>query len=44
MQAEWKKVGSAFKIAGNKPLGRPTRRLEDNIRMEPKEIAVSTQY
>ena len=38
--------GSSFKISTgkptvNKPLGRPRRRWEDNIRMGPKEIRVN---
>ena len=37
---------SAFKIltgipAGNKPLGRPSRRWENNIRMDLEELGVS---
>ena len=36
---------SAFKIitgkpTGKKPLGRPRRRWEDNIRMDPEEIGI----
>ena len=39
---------SAFKIligklTGNRPLGRPRRRWEDNIRMDLKEIGISTR-
>ena len=39
---------SAFKIligkpTGKRPLGRPRRRWEDNIRMELKEIYFSTR-
>ena len=39
---------SSFKIligtpAGKKPVGRPRRRLEDNIRMELKEVVVNTR-
>jgi hypothetical protein len=39
---------SAFKIltgtpAGNRPLGRPKRRFEDNIRMDLKEIGIDTR-
>ena len=39
---------SAFKIltsipAGKRPLGRPRRRWEDNIRMDPKEICIYTR-
>ena len=39
---------SAFKIvtgtpAGKRPLGRPRRRLEDNIRMDFKEIGINTR-
>ena len=38
---------SAFKIltgkaTGNRPLGRPRRRWEDNIRMDLEEIGIST--
>jgi hypothetical protein len=38
---------SAFKLsiitpAGQRPLGRPRRRWEDNIRMDPKEIGINT--
>jgi hypothetical protein len=37
---------NAFKIltgtpAGKRPLGRPKRRWEDNIRMDPKEIGIN---
>ena len=40
--------GSAFKIltskpTGKKPLGRPRRRWEDNIRMDLKEIDINTR-
>ena len=31
------------KPAGNRPLGRPRRRWEDNIRMEIKEIGINTR-
>ena len=39
---------SAFKIlagkpTGKRPLGRPRRRWEDNIRMDLKEIDISTR-
>ena len=39
---------SAFKIltgkpTGRRPLGRPRRRWEDNIRMDIKEIGISTR-
>ena len=39
---------SAFKIltgtpTGKKPLGRPMHRWEDSIRMDPKEIGISTR-
>ena len=39
---------SAFKIStskptGKKPLGRPRRRWEDNIRMDLKEIGIKTR-
>ena len=45
MQPEWKKMGF-FKIltgkpTGKGPLGRPRRRWEDNIRMDPKEIVIN---
>ena len=45
-QVEWNK--SAFKIlagkpTGNRPLGRPRRRWEDNIRIYIKEIFISTR-
>ena len=38
--------GSAFKIltgkpTGNRPLGRPWRRWEDNIRMDLEEIGIN---
>ena len=38
---------SAFKIlkgkpTGKRPLGRPRRRLEDNIRMDLEEIGINT--
>ena len=36
---------SAFKIltvnTGKRPLGRPRRKWEDNIRMDPKEIDIN---
>ena len=40
--------GTAFKIltgtpTGKIPLGRPMRRLEDNIRMDLKEIGMNTR-
>ena len=31
------------KCTGKRPLGRPRRRWEDNIRMDPKEIHISTR-
>ena len=31
------------KPAGRRPLGRPRRRWEDNIRMDIKEIGISTR-
>ena len=39
---------STFKIStdtpiGKRPLGRPIRRLEDNIRMDSKEIFINTR-
>ena len=39
---------SAFKIlagipAEKRPLGRPRRRMEDNIRMDLKEIGINTR-
>ena len=35
---------SAFKIiTGKRPLGRPRRRWEDNIRMDLKGVGVSTK-
>ena len=39
---------SAFKIltgklTGTRPLGRPSRRCEDNIRMNLKEIGINTR-
>ena len=39
---------SGFKIltglsTGNRPLGRPRRRWEDNIRTDPKEIGINTR-
>ena len=34
---------SAFKMLTGKPLGRPRRRYEDNIRMDLKEIGISTR-
>jgi hypothetical protein len=30
--------GLVRKPEGNKPLGRPTRRWEDNIKMDPQEV------
>ena len=47
MSPEWRGEGrSALKIltgkhTGNRPLGRPRRRWEDNIRIDLKEIAVN---
>ena len=50
MKPEWRKVGvlsrSAFKMltgkpSGKRPLGRPRRRWEDNIRMNLKEIGIN---
>ena len=40
------KVGSVFKIltgkpTGKRPLGRPRRRWEDNIRMDLQEIVIN---
>ena len=40
--------GSAFKIltgkpTGKRPLGRPRRRWEDNIRMDLEEIGINTR-
>ena len=36
--------GSAFQIlTGKRPLGRPRRRWEDNIRMDLKEIGINTK-
>ena len=29
--------------AGNRPLGRPRRKLEDNIRMDLKEVGINTR-
>ena len=48
MQPEWKKVGVLSKFltgapAGKRPLGRPRRRWEDNIRMDIKEIGINTK-
>ena len=39
---------SAFKIltgnpTGKRPLGRPRRRWEDNIRMDPEEIGIGAR-
>ena len=35
---------NAFKILiGNRPLGRPRRRWEDNIRMDLREISIDTR-
>ena len=44
-----KEVRSAFKIltgkpTGKRPLGRPRRRWEDNIRMDLKEMGISARY
>ena len=44
--ARMQEVRSAFKIltgkpTGNRPLGRPKRRREDNIRMDRKEIDIN---
>ena len=46
--ARMKDGWSAFKIltstpAGKRPLGRPRRRWEDNIRMDLKEIGINTR-
>ena len=46
--ARMEEVRSSFKIffdtlAGKKPLGRPRRRWEDNIRMDLKEIGINTR-
>ena len=32
-----------FKPTGNKPLGRPRRRWEDNVRMDLKEIGINAR-
>ena len=45
MQKKMEEVRSSFKIligkaTGEKPLGRPMSRLEDNIRMDRKEIGI----
>ena len=45
---EWRKVRGAFKIltgtpTGKKPLGRPRRICEDNIRMDFKERCINTR-
>jgi hypothetical protein len=42
-QHEWGEKRNAYRILvgkpeGKRPLGRPTRRWVDNIRMDPKEI------
>ena len=34
---------NSFKILTGKPLGRPRRRWEDNIRMDLKEISINTR-
>ena len=46
--ARMEEASSAFKIltgkpTGKRPLGRPRRRWEDNIRMDFKEIAINTR-
>ena len=41
--ARIEKGRSAFKIIIGTPLGRPRHRWEDNIRMGPKEIRISTR-
>ena len=46
--ARVEEVSSSFKILtgkpiGKRPLGRPSRRLEDNIRMDLKEININTR-
>ena len=48
-QARMEEGRSAFKTstgtpAGKIPIGRPRRRWEDNIRMDLKEIGISTRY
>ena len=41
MLPEWRKVRSVFKIlTGKRPLGRPRRRWEDNIRIDLEEIGI----
>ena len=45
MENDW----CAFKIltgtpTGKRPLGKPKRRWEDNIRMDLKEIGINTRY
>ena len=47
MSPEWKKVRNAFKMltgtpAGKRPLGRPRRSWEDNIRMDLKGMGINT--
>ena len=34
---------SGFKILTGKPLGRPRRRWEDNVRMDLKEIGINSR-
>ena len=46
--AKMKEGRSAFKIStgkstGKRPLGRPRRRWEDNIRVDFKEIGINTR-
>ena len=48
MELLFERVRSAFKIvigipAGKIPLGRPRERLEDNIRLDLKEIGINTR-
>ena len=47
--ARMEEVRSAFKIltgkpTGKRPLGRPRRRYEDNIRMDLEEIGITARY
>ena len=41
MQPEWNMVGVLSEPRGKRPLGRPRRRWEDNIRMDLEEIGIN---
>ena len=49
MQTEWRRVGVLSnkmltdKSTGKRPLGKPRRRWEDNIRMDLEEIGINAE-